>query len=202
VTAKKVIAVVLTILLTLGVSESAAGSTATPKEVKSVVIIRPLTQIFTTIGRTIEIRRSAARYAARQKQIVEFMTILAEKEEKKFTWPVSGTFTSEFGWRWGAMHQGIDIAAPMGTPVMASQSGMIVSSGYDGGYGNKVVIKHAENVHSVYAHNQANIVSAGQWVAKGEIVAYLGSTGDSTGPHLHFEIHVDGVAQNPRYHIT
>lgn len=105
-------------------------------------------------------------------------------------WPTSGTLTSGYGWRWGRMHRGIDIAAPTGTPVMASATGTVEFAGWNnGGYGNLVEIRHPDGSLTRYAHNNRLLVRAGQQVAQGQLIAEVGSTGYSTGPHLHFEIH-------------
>ncbi|MEX2211486.1 MAG: peptidoglycan DD-metalloendopeptidase family protein [Gaiellaceae bacterium] len=114
-----------------------------------------------------------------------------------FIWPVSGTLTSTFGWRWGRMHQGIDISAASGTPIRAAASGAVIYSGWLGGYGNLVVIDHGGGLSTAYAHNSSNAVSPGQQVAQGQVIAYLGSTGYSTGPHVHFEVRVNGAAVDP-----
>ena len=88
-------------------------------------------------------------------------------------------------------HNGVDLAAPIGTPIYASASGEVIISkagGWNGGYGNYVVIKHNNGTQTLYAHNNSNAVVAGQWVNQGDIIAYMGSTGKSTGSHLHFEV--------------
>ena len=116
-----------------------------------------------------------------------------------YIWPVQGVVTSGFGPRWGRMHKGIDIAGPMGTPIQAAAAGIVISSGWnEGGYGNLVKIQHRDGSVTLYAHNQKNLVSLGQQVQQGQIIAELGSTGNSTGPHCHFEIHHQGqTAVNP-----
>jgi murein DD-endopeptidase MepM/ murein hydrolase activator NlpD len=108
-----------------------------------------------------------------------------------YMWPARGTLTSGYGWRWGRMHRGIDIAGPVGTPVMAAASGVVVSAGWNsGGYGNLVDIRHADGSMTRYAHNSRLLVRAGQEVRQGQQIAEMGSTGFSTGPHLHFEVHL------------
>jgi murein DD-endopeptidase MepM/ murein hydrolase activator NlpD len=123
----------------------------------------------------------------------------APAEFDGFMWPAKGTLTSGYGPRWGRMHRGIDIAAPIGTPIMAAASGEVIFSGWNsGGYGNLVKIKHANGSVSLYAHNNRLLVSKGQFVQKGQQISEMGSTGYSTGPHLHFEIHPQGSgATNP-----
>ena len=112
-------------------------------------------------------------------------------------WPVHGVFTSGFGWRWGRMHEGIDLAVPTGTPVVAAASGTVVVAGWLGGYGNLVVIDHGNGIATAYGHNTSVTVSYGQSVAQGQLVAYSGSTGHSTGPHVHFEVRVNGTPVDP-----
>ncbi|WP_254967096.1 peptidoglycan DD-metalloendopeptidase family protein [Cyanobium sp. CH-040] len=114
-------------------------------------------------------------------------------------WPTTGVFTSGYGWRWGRMHRGIDLANNVGTPIKAARNGRVVFSGWhDGGYGYLVTLQHPDGSRSLYAHNSRLMVSSGQEVAQGTVIALMGSTGRSTGPHLHFEIHPPGSsAVNP-----
>jgi murein DD-endopeptidase MepM/ murein hydrolase activator NlpD len=118
---------------------------------------------------------------------------------KGFVWPAKGVFTSGYGPRWGRMHKGIDIAAPTGTPIHAAADGVVESAGWNrGGYGNLVDIRHADGTLTRYAHNSKIIVSKGQRVEQGQRISLMGSTGFSTGPHLHFEIRKGGnQAVNP-----
>ena len=110
-----------------------------------------------------------------------------------FVWPVQGggRISSVYGWRNGSFHAGVDIAAPKGTPVLASDSGVVVSQGWERNYGLSIVICHGHN-YTRYAHNSQNLVTTGQAVNKGDVIAYVGSTGMSTGSHLHFEIRTGG----------
>jgi murein DD-endopeptidase MepM/ murein hydrolase activator NlpD len=112
-------------------------------------------------------------------------------------WPVSGPVTSPFGWRWGRMHEGIDIAVPTGTPVRAAASGRVIIAGWMGGYGNLVVIDHGGGLSTAYGHNSSFAVGSGASVSQGQVVAYAGSTGNSTGPHVHFEVRVNGAPVDP-----
>jgi murein DD-endopeptidase MepM/ murein hydrolase activator NlpD len=108
-------------------------------------------------------------------------------------WPAEGTLTSGFGWRWGRVHQGIDIAAPTGTPILAAGSGTVDFAGWnDGGYGNMVDIRHDNGTITRYAHLSAIYIKTGQPVNQAQVIAAMGSTGFSTGPHLHFEIRPGG----------
>jgi len=114
-------------------------------------------------------------------------------------WPAKGVLTSGYGWRWGRMHKGIDIAGPIGTPIMAADSGVVTyAEWHDGGYGYLVEITHADGSETIYAHNSRILVQKGQKVERGEQISEMGSTGFSTGPHLHFEVHPAGQgAVNP-----
>ena len=112
-------------------------------------------------------------------------------------WPVSGPVTSPFGVRWGRMHEGIDIAVPAGTPVHAAGAGRVVYAGWMEGYGNLVVLDHGAGLSTAYGHNTGVAVAVGQDVAAGAVVAYAGSTGHSTGPHVHFEVRVNGEPVDP-----
>ncbi|WP_313888476.1 peptidoglycan DD-metalloendopeptidase family protein [Nostoc spongiaeforme] len=116
-----------------------------------------------------------------------------------YIWPAKGVFTSGYGWRWGRMHKGIDVANATGTPVYASADGVIEKAGWNkGGYGNLVDIRHPDGSMTRYGHNSKILVRAGQQVRQGETIALMGSTGFSTGPHTHFEIHASGKgAVNP-----
>ncbi|MFN9622962.1 MAG: peptidoglycan DD-metalloendopeptidase family protein [Cyanobacteriota bacterium] len=117
----------------------------------------------------------------------------------RWIWPARGVFTSPYGWRWGRMHKGIDIANSVGTPILAVQSGRITYAGWnDGGYGYMVEITHADGSVSRYAHQSRILVRVGEEVSQGQQIGLMGSTGRSTGPHLHFEIHAPGLgAINP-----
>lgn len=123
----------------------------------------------------------------------------APVQSQGLIWPAKGVLTSGYGWRWGRMHQGIDIAAPVGTPIVAVASGVVVTAGWNsGGYGNLVEVQHADGSLTLYAHNNRILVRRGQEVAQGQQISEMGSTGRSTGPHLHFELHPKGRgAVNP-----
>ena len=114
----------------------------------------------------------------------------------QFSWPVAGTLTSGFGFRWGRQHEGIDIAAPTGRPIGAAAAGTVIVAGWGGGYGNLVVVSHG-SISTAYGHMSRISVSNGQQVGRGTVLGAVGSTGHSTGPHLHFEIRVNGSPQNP-----
>jgi len=117
--------------------------------------------------------------------------------------PTSGVVTSRFGSRWGSNHKGTDIGAPIGTPIVAAAGGTVTVAqyGYSGGYGNYIIISHGNGVQTVYAHCNELKVAVGQTVSQGQLIATVGNTGRSTGPHLHIEIRVNGIAQNPQNYI-
>lgn len=125
------------------------------------------------------------------------------------SWPVPGysRVSSPYGYRLHPvlniqkMHTGIDIPAPMGTPTVAIDSGRVIFSGVQGSYGNTVMIQHDDGKVTLYAHNSALLVSVGQRVEKGQVVAKIGSSGRSTGPHLHFEVRINGKHTNPMAYI-
>jgi murein DD-endopeptidase MepM/ murein hydrolase activator NlpD len=112
-------------------------------------------------------------------------------------WPARGAITSRYGKRWGRQHQGIDIGVPSGTSVKAFASGKVVFSGWEGGYGYLVRINHGNGLETYYAHNSKLLVKVGQTVEAGSVIAKSGNTGNSTGPHVHFEVRKNGAAVNP-----
>ena len=118
-------------------------------------------------------------------------------------WPVQGRISSEFGWRVDPIngekrfHQGLDLAATEGTDVRASMAGRVIVSDVREGYGNVVVVDHGHGMTTLYAHNRENIVNEGDWVQTGDTLAKVGSTGRSTGPHLHFEVRKNGRHMDP-----
>ncbi|HEX5983427.1 MAG TPA: peptidoglycan DD-metalloendopeptidase family protein [Solirubrobacterales bacterium] len=117
-----------------------------------------------------------------------------------FIWPVEGTFTSPFGERWGSMHEGIDIAAPEGTPIRAAADGTVIlmQSEYEsGGYGNYTCIDHGGGLSTCYAHQSGFATSSGASVSQGDLIGYVGNTGHSFGAHLHFEVRINGEAVDP-----
>jgi murein DD-endopeptidase MepM/ murein hydrolase activator NlpD len=112
-------------------------------------------------------------------------------------WPVGGPITSPFGWRWGRMHQGIDIGASEGTPIHAAAAGTVIYCGWEQGYGNFVVLDNGGNLATAYGHQSAIAVTCGESVAQGQVIGYVGCTGHCTGPHLHFEVRIDGNPVDP-----
>lgn len=116
--------------------------------------------------------------------------------------PTSGIITSRYGTRWGRMHKGLDIGAPRGTAIKAAASGTVVTSSKSNtGYGNMIVISHGNGVETAYGHCDKLYVKVGQKVSQGEVIGTVGNTGRSTGNHLHLEIRINGVAQNPQNYL-
>lgn len=144
----------------------------------------------------------------REYSLYTLKNLLTEKQERLAVtpsiWPANGEVTSRFGWRsspWGAgsgdWHPGIDIANESGTPIVAAADGTVVSSSWYGGYGNMVEIDHGNGIVTIYGHTSQMLVTPGQQVKKGQLIARMGSTGYSTGPHVHYEVRVNGTAVNP-----
>jgi murein DD-endopeptidase MepM/ murein hydrolase activator NlpD len=121
----------------------------------------------------------------------------------KFAWPVAGRVTSGFGTRYhpilgyNRFHSGIDIAASYGTLVKAADGGQVVQAAYSSGYGYYIILYHGGGFATYYAHLSSFNVSAGQMVQRGQVIGLVGSTGLATGPHLHFEVRINGTPQNP-----
>ena len=116
-------------------------------------------------------------------------------------WPVRGPVTSSFGMRWGRLHAGIDIGAGSGVPIRAAKAGEVIFAGSYSGYGGCVIINHGGGLTTLYAHQSRVGTSDGATVSQGQVIGYVGSTGHSTGPHLHFETRVNGSPQNPRRYL-
>ncbi|MBE3599234.1 MAG: peptidoglycan DD-metalloendopeptidase family protein [Limnochordaceae bacterium] len=123
--------------------------------------------------------------------------VVAGRLQRAFSWPARGGISSPFGWRWGRMHEGIDIAVNTGTPVRAAAPGRVVYARWGGSYGYLVSVDHGDGVETRYAHNSRIVVREGQAVRRGQVLAYSGNTGNSTGPHVHFEVRFRGRAVNP-----
>lgn len=118
-----------------------------------------------------------------------------------YNFPSRGSISSDFGSRWGKMHKGIDIAAPIGTPIYAVDSGKVSFSGNEDGYGKVVKINHDKGIETVYAHCSILNAIEGQIIKKGQKIAEVGNTGRSTGPHVHFEVIVNGKVENPMKYL-
>ncbi len=171
---------------------------------RSLVFIPQIKPKLIKLGDTVDYTRSVA--SAHQRINYDYSFPLDEKTGDRllqFTWPLEDNYrvTSGYGKRKMGhkkrMHKGIDIGAKKGTPILAAESGKIIYSGWMGSYGNVTIIEHTADYHSVYAHASRNLKSKGDIVSRGEIIAKVGSTGRSTGNHLHFEIRFANKAMNP-----
>ncbi len=155
-----------------------------------------------------EARRQAQLEAATQAgnvDVVEFgeEEYIMQSYGGGMIWPISGPITSEFGWRThpifgnARFHSGLDIGGDYGMPIHAAQGGIVIEAGWIGGYGNTVMIDHGGGIVTLYGHNESLAVSVGQSVSQGQVIAYCGSTGNSTGPHCHFEVRLGGEPVSP-----
>ncbi|MFW6287381.1 MAG: peptidoglycan DD-metalloendopeptidase family protein [bacterium] len=136
-------------------------------------------------------------------------TLLASRSQgSNYIWPVHGKISSEYGWRIHPIkkerlfHTGLDIAVPYGTPIYAAESGIVQYSGWSEGYGNLIIIRHRDNSLTYYAHSLQLLVEKGQTIRQGKVIALSGSSGLSTGPHLHFEIRINGRHANPLRYLN
>lgn len=118
-----------------------------------------------------------------------------------FAWPVDGVVVAAFGKREGTPHDGIDIAAPRGTPIYASKTGEVLYSGERPGYGHMVILGHDGGMVTIYAHNEQNCVAQGGKVEQGEVIALVGRSGGATSPAVHFEVRLENKPVNPRAHL-
>lgn len=122
--------------------------------------------------------------------------------DDEFLNPTLGVLTSNFGTRWGRLHSGIDIGADEGEAIRAAKSGRVIFSGTADGYGNYIKIDHGGGLETAYGHCSVLAVNVGDEVERGQTIAYVGSTGNSTGPHLHFEVKIDGEFKNPLDYVV
>lgn len=188
---------------TVAVSELEESSQAQENQLQSMIVERER-----EVEAALAAARAAAREAARRAAQLAGSTMPKEASPGApgdFSWPVSGPITSPFGMRldpvsgeFTRMHTGIDIGAPQGATIVAAAPGRVIIAGWtDGGYGNMVVIAHGDGLSTVYAHCSQVFVANGQDVQRGQAIAAVGTTGHSTGPHLHFEVRVGGQPVDP-----
>jgi murein DD-endopeptidase MepM/ murein hydrolase activator NlpD len=154
----------------------------------------------TTDGMQIVTVAPAASAAVHAEEITKAAAFAQERAEREarlqrpmFVMPTKGVWTSGFGYRWGVLHGGIDIANSIGTPVLAASDGVVISAGPYAGYGNMVKVKHSDGTVTLYGHLSSILVDPGQRVWAGDQIAKMGNTGNSTGPHLHFEVLLNGT---------
>jgi murein DD-endopeptidase MepM/ murein hydrolase activator NlpD len=161
-------------------------------------------------ARAVELGRQHGDLQGEERRIRELIEQRAQMERATaptalsaggFMWPACGRVTSEFGRRWGRLHAGIDIVENNTRAIYASRGGRVIFAGWQGGYGQLTMIDHGGGVVTAYAHQSRIGVSEGQSVSQGQRIGTIGNTGNSTGPHLHFEIRVNGTAQNPRNYL-
>ncbi len=134
-----------------------------------------------------------------ERQLARVETEVSRGGNQRFSYPTTGEVTSNFGYRWGRLHAGIDLANDIGTPIKTVRSGRVLHAGWYSGYGYTVVIEHDQGYTTLYGHLNEYVVQTGQYVQDNQVVAYMGSTGNSTGPHLHFEVWKNGTPINPYY---
>lgn len=167
------------------------------------LLLQKMRQDKATIDREYDELMAASRQVALMLQRSSMANMPAVSGDGSMIWPVGGTVTSDFGWRTHPIsgkqkfHSGIDIGADYGVPIAAAQSGTVEYAGWISGYGNAVIINHGGGITTLYGHNQSLAVSEGQQVSQGQTIAYCGSTGNSTGPHCHFEVRANGEPVSP-----
>jgi uncharacterized coiled-coil protein SlyX len=156
-----------------------------------------------------ELRGAATKQEASLQALIEhFEDVRTRYESTPDVWPVRGWVTSPFGNRVAPFtgrvqfHEGIDIAVEVGTPVVAPADGVVVKAGFESGYGNMVELSHGYGLRTVFGHNSRLNVKPGQRVKRGDVIAYSGSTGSSTGPHVHYEVRLNGLPVNPRRYLN
>lgn len=136
-----------------------------------------------------------------KKPVNEVVLVGVESKVPIFSVPSKGRYSSYYGERWGRMHKGVDIAASIGTSITASEGGEVTFSGDRGSYGKCIIIKHKNGYETLYAHTSKLIAKKGEVVHKGQVIAEVGNTGRSTGPHLHFEVKLNGKAKDPMNYL-
>jgi len=184
------------------VSRSGQGRPNTVYNGKGGPVVSPNVNELTSL-----VQEMQASVKVREESLTALKEALTEKKQllaaTPSIWPTQGEVTSKFGWRsspwgWGSeWHPGIDIANDTGTPIHATADGRVIHSGWYGGYGLMVQIDHGYGIETLYGHNSRIAVQVGQTVKKGDVIAYMGSTGISTGSHCHYEVRVNGSAVNP-----
>ena len=147
-------------------------------------------------------RRAAERRQASQSPVAAAPSASPRTTAGGYSWPMCAPVTSEYGPRWGRMHRGIDLGAPTGTPIRAIRAGTVIFAGWQGGYGQITLVDHGNGVVSAYAHQSRFAVGQGARVAQGQVIGYVGTTGNTTGPHLHLETRVGGTGVNPRQYLS
>jgi murein DD-endopeptidase MepM/ murein hydrolase activator NlpD len=201
--------------LTSGSKQSAAAAAAAPTpsslaltdDVNQQQVKLSLDQFYTLRSQALSGRVSRALEGGLTSGTSISLSDWTQVADAPSLWPVEGKVTSSFGEREdpfngeGAFHAGLDISAPSGTVIRATGDGLVESAAAMAGYGREVVIDHGHGVHTVYGHMSGMIVLAGQHVVRGQIIGYVGQTGRSTGPHLHYEVRINNVPVNPHKYL-
>ena len=156
-----------------------------------------LAQVSEQLGAQIRAAQAAAAAAATPAISPTQSIYRATSSASGFIWPVNGPVVSPFGMRWGRMHEGIDIGVGYGTPIHAAAAGTVITAGWEDGYGNLIVIDHGGGIATAYGHQSGFAVGYGAHVEQGQVIGYVGCTGHCFGPHLHFEVRVNGTAVDP-----
>lgn len=157
---------------------------------------------------SLELGQAAVRLSERRESLEELRSWVKKVQERLVetptSWPIYGRITSGFGYRvypWRGRHTGVDIQASYGAPARATADGHVSFVGWIRGYGKAVIVQHQNGISTLYGHNSRFAVAQGQRVSKGQIVSYIGMTGWTTGPHLHYEVRVNNVAKNPMAYL-
>jgi murein DD-endopeptidase MepM/ murein hydrolase activator NlpD len=185
--------------VTLAPAALAASAELAPRSVADVgpADISPAGMSAAALADVMGWRRSVAPRTAEVRPVVPVVVAEAEPATLTLTWPMLGEVNSGFGMRWGRQHQGIDMRTPWHTPLRAPAEGTVTFAGWRAGYGVTLEIKHGFDTSTRYAHLAGTPLAVGDRVAQGEWIANTGNTGQSTGPHLHFEVHVGGTPIDP-----
>jgi murein DD-endopeptidase MepM/ murein hydrolase activator NlpD len=178
---------------------SSKSQLAGARSAKSRALVVTRAQVKDQIGEAQALAASSAALAAklRASATSSSSSAPAVPSAAGLIWPVSGPITSPFGARWGSFHEGVDFGVSFGTPIHAAAAGTVVWCGWMSGYGNLVVIDHHNGLATAYGHQSSIAVGCNQSVAQGQVIGYVGDTGHSTGPHLHFEVRVNGAPVDP-----
>ncbi len=170
------------------------GALVRANDIRDVTAVPVGTRLFIPPSFGYRPRRSAERYNGSHPK--------GRSADVRIAWPIQGKLSSRFGLREQVHHDGIDITAPRGTPIKAAEAGRVIHSD-DGlaGYGNLIIVKHAGNLSTVYAHNDRNLVKVGDFVKKGQVIGEVGRSGRATTNHLHFEVRRDGRPRDPLQYL-
>lgn len=177
------------------------------KILSNKVVTQPQTKIVSVGTKVVTVQkpstpsRNPSSTTTKPKPKPQTSTSTPSSSSKGFIRPASGIITSNYGWRSRGFHTGVDFASSRGTSIVASKSGKVTFAGWKGGYGLCVIIDHGGGISTLYAHNGSLKVKVGQSVSQGQRIALMGSTGNSTGPHVHFEVRVNGAHKNPFNYI-